>query len=60
MSYNKKHDKNKDILKRLKKSYSDDYDIWDSIAPMLEKKRFHKLIQDKIKFLEDSVNEKNY
>jgi len=57
MSYNKKHDK--DILKRLKKSYTDDYDIWDSIAPRFEKKRFHKLIQDKIKFLEDSINENN-
>ena len=46
----------KNKLKRLKKFYSTDHDLVDEIAPFMEKERFHKIIQHKIKSLEKSLD----
>ena len=56
IQYNEENrSKIKDHLKRLKKFYSDDRDLVDEIAPSREKERFHKIIQRKIKTLENDL-----
>jgi len=57
IQYNEKNRSEiKDKLKRLKKFYSADHDLVDEIAPSREKERFHKIIQNKIKSLEKSLD----
>ena len=56
IQYNEENrSKVKDKLKRLKKFYSANHDLVDEIAPWREKERFHKIIQHKIKSLEEDL-----
>ena len=56
IQYNEENrSKIKDRLKRLKKFYSANHDLVDEIAPSREKERFHKIIQHKIKSLEEDL-----
>ena len=56
IQYNEENrSKIKDHLKRLKKFYSSNQDLVDKIAPSREKERFHKIIQRKIKRLENDL-----
>ena len=56
IQYNEENrSKIKDKLKRLKKFYSSNQDLVDDIAPSREKERFHKIIQRKIKRLENDL-----
>jgi len=56
IQYNEENrSKIKDKLKRLKKFYSSNQDLVDDIAPSREKERSHKIIQRKIKRLENDL-----